>query len=237
MSLIVSLYSRDCIVVGADRRTTITKSNGDIRYSDETCKIFPFTSGICVSYCGDNYVKEDVTVSDFLTNAKRKFSSVSTFDLGTKLLSYFKQRNYNRDIIFQIAGYGMGGLPLVYQVSTKTESVKMIVSKYADYGFACDGMKSIATSILTGCEFADMSTNEAVKLVFTAIQASIESYQYRTPQSVGGYPDVYLITRPMEGWIFNNDIKPIFIERDKHIDDILSKMHFTDLEDEKEEDK
>lgn len=72
MSLAVAILSRDCIVVGADRRTTITSQMGT-RYSNETTKIFPMDSRVVIAYTGDNYVVSGFSVERFLISFKTKY--------------------------------------------------------------------------------------------------------------------------------------------------------------------
>lgn len=78
MSVIISLHSSDGIVIGADRRTTV-RENGVVRYSDETCKIFPFSEGIIIAHCGDNRMSRDLTVHDFFKESKTKISKSINF--------------------------------------------------------------------------------------------------------------------------------------------------------------
>lgn len=61
MSLIISLNSREGIVVAADIRTTI-RNSGKIRYSDETTKIVPITNRIVTSFCGNHYLRNGDTI-------------------------------------------------------------------------------------------------------------------------------------------------------------------------------
>lgn len=223
MSVIISFYSRDCIVIGADRRTTIRNNDG-IRYSDETCKIFPFSEGIVIAYCGDNSVTKGKTVHEFLKGAKKAFKTVSIFDLPSKLLSYFEKHKYTADITFQILGYGIGGIAMLYSVSTKNKTIEMVSSGFHDYNWMCSGRTDIATPILKGSNQNEMSEREAIDLVKMAIDASIVAYKYRMEQSIGGTPDIYLIKKDFEGWIFNNDITPITQNRLNDIDDVLREI-------------
>ena len=90
-----------------------------------------------------------------------------------------------------------------------------------DYNFAINGCTDIVYAMLKGCCFDDMSETESIKLVKSAIDASIVSYKYRPSQLVGGNVDVYVITSDYDGWIFNNDIQCICLDRDVNIDDVL----------------
>jgi hypothetical protein len=225
MSVIISLHSSNGIVVGADRRTTV-RENGVVRYSDETCKIFPFSEGIVITHCGDKRISKDLTVHDFLKRAKRKLQKVSIFDLPTKLLSYYMDCGYRAKVTFHICGYGIGGLPIIYLIRTENKTIEVMSSGFGNYNWVCSGTTDVATSILRDCDINNLSIQESISLVICAVESSITAYKYRKEQIIGGFADIYVITDDFEGWILNNDICPVQTTRDEEITELLREKLF-----------
>ena len=65
MSLIVHTIVPDGIVACSDTRTTF-KENGKTRYDDTCEKTIPFPNRVVISHCGDNKIRNDLTVTQFL---------------------------------------------------------------------------------------------------------------------------------------------------------------------------
>lgn len=115
MSLIITIYLNDAIVMASDSRTTLTTStigqNGSMiinsfPFSDSTNKTFVAPNGCGVSTCGDSsYQNKPIAgfIDKFFASSIKK--STSIFDLCTLLTDYFTNLDGDKCTIFHIAGY------------------------------------------------------------------------------------------------------------------------------------
>lgn len=200
MSLAVATLSRDCIVVGADRRTTISSQVGT-RYSDETTKIFPMDSRAVIAYTGDNYVAPGFSVERFLTSFKQKYFNQplrSIFELPALLLEEIRSLNTHADIEFIVAGYIENTYNHVaYFICTKNNTIEQVTSP-GNYLACFLGQTHIASAILGGnskykISYPSLSIKEAIELTRLAITATSKAFQFYDGQVVGGATDLYIV--------------------------------------------
>lgn len=200
MSLAVAILSRDCIVVGADRRTTITSQMGT-RYSNETTKIFPMDSRVVIAYTGDNYVVSGFSVERFLISFKAKYFNQPSHplsELPARLLEEIQSLNSHSDIAFLVAGYIENTHNHVaYFVTTKTNTIEKAVSP-ENYAACFMGRTHIANAILNGSpsykiSYQSLSIKEVINLIRLTIMATSEAFQFYDAQVVGGETDLYII--------------------------------------------
>lgn len=115
MSLIITIYLNDAIVMASDSRTALTTStigqNGSMiinsfPFSDFTNKTFVAPNGCGVSTCGDSsYQNKPFAgfIDKFFASSIKK--STSIFDLCTLLTDYFTNLDGDKCTIFHLAGY------------------------------------------------------------------------------------------------------------------------------------
>lgn len=207
MSLIISLNSREGIVVAADRRTTI-RNSGKVRYSDETTKIFPITNRIVTSFCGNHYLKNGDTIVQFLEHVKEEYKdNTDIFEFPAQLLYEYTKKNEESDITIVIAGYSKkGNIPMLYSVNFIKKEIEQISSGNT-FGVSYHGMNDIASAIMKNITYGDLSIKEAVDLVKLTVDTTTQVYKYRMDQSVGGKTDIYLIPKDENQearWLTNN---------------------------------
>lgn len=207
MSLIISINSKEGIVIAADRRTTIRGNGGSMRFSDETTKIFPITERLAVSFCGNHYLNGD-TIIQFLEQVKEKYKyDTDIFDFPSQLLWEYQQKEAMSDITIVVAGYDKkANIPMIYIMNLKEKTIKLAFSGN-NYGATFHGGNDIADVIMKNIYYGDLSIREVIDLAKLTVDTTIQAYKYRINQSVGGNTDIFLIPKnnnEKSKWITNN---------------------------------
>lgn len=106
MSLIISAYTQEGIVMAADSRVTINV-NGNIKYSDSTDKLFLF-DGIGISCCGHSNIKTDfinVLIEQYIHESQGKGKSIMQISLDLKNMVNSVQHDKDYNVTFHVFGY------------------------------------------------------------------------------------------------------------------------------------
>lgn len=210
MSVIIAAHVREGLVIASDTRTTV-KDNGNTLYKDDAVKIVPFPNRCVVAHCGDANILKDLTVNEFLYKCRTGFGNITRiFDLPMMILNEFGKLNSNANVTFLIAGYMVCGRGCsIFTVETKSNTISMNWSD-GSYGASYRGLNNIADAIMDHGDYQNMSFSGCKELVKGSIDASILSYKYRNPQSVGGHCDMYVISSDDSeiGYVRNGKIVP-----------------------------
>lgn len=217
MSVIVAAHVRDGIVLASDTRTTVKDGNGNTMYKDDAIKIVAFPNRMAVAHCGDASLGSILTVNEFLYKCRDRFGcDCRVFDLPSKLLYEYNKLNVNADVVFYVAGYGMRGMnACIYKVCTKDSTITLSWSDFK-YGASFGGLRDIVYEMMRGADYKNMSLSGCKRLVVSAVNSTILSFEYCNPQSVGGHCDMYVLGVNDEdtGWIKEN-----VVEKDVHAPD------------------
>lgn len=106
MSLIISAYTQEGIVMAADSRTTINTGTNK-KYLDSANKLF-LIDGIGVSYCGDVCVGTDfiyVLIERYIHENQGKGKSIMQISLDLKNMVNSVQHDKDYNVTFHVFGY------------------------------------------------------------------------------------------------------------------------------------
>lgn len=160
MSLIVSVYVNEGIVMASDSRLTLTVSNpiigpivakNSIPFSDSTCKTFVCPNGCGISTCGNaSYNNKPIAgfIDQFISQLTKK-TKVS--DIPQMLIDYFNALNNNVLTIFQVCGYEVeNGNPIqkAYRVFTGQNARIEEQSTNATQGAMWDGETIVLSKLI-----------------------------------------------------------------------------------------
>jgi hypothetical protein len=163
MSLIITLHTREGIVMASDSRISITHTrieNGktivdqSISQSDNNYKTFLTPSKIGISMFGASTVEGGIPISGFIeTFIDEQLSSreTDTDEVPHKLADFFKVMSKIPDTGFHVAGYKTSGkqyVQKVWRVFALNSQIIEIVPKTQELGAIWDGEQDILTRII-----------------------------------------------------------------------------------------
>lgn len=125
MSLIITTYVREGIVMSSDSRLSINNKSLDIKnvtQSDSVRKTFVTQRGVGISTCGSADIK-GVPIAGYIDSFISEIiadSIPSVKEVTSKLLEYFRKLNPDLQTIFHIAGYD-----IVKEVDFETREQKI----------------------------------------------------------------------------------------------------------------
>jgi len=137
MSLIITLYVREGIVMASDSRITCNTRYGDgddiiiISQTDSAYKTFLAKNKIGISYCGDSDIN-GVPITGFIESFIRECLDgveVEVSDVPQLLVEYFNSLETVPDTTFHIAGYEQEKgvfLPYIYSVTVKDAGIEKL---------------------------------------------------------------------------------------------------------------
>ena len=231
MSLVITMYTREGIVMAADSRATLNMVRQEregqtvhinVIQSDTVRKLFLFESRIGISTFGEaaiNGVPISGYVDTFLSGLKPR---MDVNGLASELLKFFALFEPNPKAGFHVAGYEKGE-QLVMQVLVDKKEIKR-VNPPGTQGAAWAGESDILTRLLQPLyekrkeQFIQLpyfqipwgffTLQDAIEFVRFAIRTTADSMRFMPrPKTVGGPIDVIAIT-PEEGiWINKKDLK------------------------------
>lgn len=214
MSLVIHTIVRDGIVVSADTRTTCKDGKGNTRYNDTAEKIIPFPNRIVVTHTGDSMVNNELSVTNFLIDLRRKCGKKITItDLPIKLLNEYLSKCENRiaKTYFKISGYDetcmLGGR--TYSINGEDKTITLSRQPF-DYGASFGGTTNVAFAMMNIADYSNMSLKEAIDLTESTLSSNITAYKYAPSQIIGGNVQTYVIdiVNNTSGWLINNTIIP-----------------------------
>lgn len=223
MSLTIHTLCKEGLVVVSDTRTTCRDNNGHVRYVDTTEKIVPFPNDVVVSYCGDNDIKADLTVFQFLCDLRRKIGNRSTIDdLPLAIMTFYVKYSCFGDVTFVVSGV-IEGLRTccTYFVYPKSGEIHLSMKPF-QYGASYKGITNIAQAIMnSGIDYGSLSMVEAIDLTKGCMIANLSVFRYNRNPVVGGECRIYVInmTQKRAGWLQNDGV--IMSDKDAPSDALL----------------
>lgn len=219
MSLIISMKTPDCIVVASDSCMTITTSKSGnppqvtaMSYTHHAAKMVVFRERLVVTYCGDMFVTDTMSVLQFLRDLKvRVPRNITPKQLARRILAEYKEKS-NRSTTFHVSGYD-GFCGAIWHICTSTSEIKECFSEDG-FGASCSGKIEFVGPMLSAVSnYTNLSAKDAVDLVSHIMECMSCLYQFLDSQCVGGDIDVYLMYRDKSlksGWIQAGQSIPVY---------------------------
>ncbi|HGA1023139.1 hypothetical protein IBT50_14135 [Bacillus sp. S70] len=235
MSIIVSVYCNEGIVLASDSRITLSntkrESNGThihlaIGQSDSNYKTF-LAGNIGISFCGDSDIKGvpisgyiEAFIGDYIT----KDTCVS--EVPDLLLKYFNDFDVVPDSNFFVAGYtNLTNEQVVYGVYIKRQNFEQLA---ADQGTSWMGEADTLNKLLNpvykkegnvlgiekytelpfySTEYNFFTLQDSIDFAVYAVKTTIDTMRFQTrPKTVGGPIDV-LVIKPREAfWVQRKEL-------------------------------
>ncbi len=230
MSLVITLYVREGIVMAADSRATLNmvKREGEIQrvdlsvaQSDTVRKLFLFEDRIGISAFGEAAI-DGVPISGYMDSFIAGLKSGGGVgEIARNLLDFFSAFHNKPKTGFHVSGYD-GEEPLVYQVLIDRAEVKRINPAGAQ-GAAWAGESDILTRLLQPLyekrnkEFVPLpyfqipwgffTLQDAVDFARFALRTTADSIRFMPrPKTVGGPIDVLVITPEKGFWVSRKEL-------------------------------
>lgn len=233
MSLVVTLYVREGIVMAADSRATlnmvqkqgeIQKVNLSVAHSDSVRKLFLFQEKIGISVFGEAAIN-GVPISGYMDSFLGGLESEDVKDVAREILEFFSYSHPKPKTGFHVSGYA-GDEPFVYQVLIDRKEIRRINPEDTQ-GAAWAGESDILTRLLQplyekrGEKFIPLpyfqipwgffTLQDAIDFACFALKTTAESIRFMPrPKTVGGLIDVIVITPRRGFWVRRKELNPAF---------------------------
>jgi 20S proteasome alpha/beta subunit len=233
MSLVVTVFVQEGIVMASDSRLTLYNSEKisetensrlAVAITDSVYKTFLAPNNVGISVCGQND-REGLlingAVESFIDEVLLK-KKVSVSQIPKLLLNYFLKKDYIPDFYFFVAGY-KNQEQQVWRVALKP---KEIIRVFPDkYGAVWAGETDVLRRLIDEVSFTDSENNihkipncdipwnfftlqDAIDFAVFAIQSTIDSMRFQIRhQTVGGPIDVLVIKPNVSFWIKRKDLQ------------------------------
>lgn len=186
MSLVIALKGQNSIVVGADTRTTEHRSDGSVRYLDNTKKVI-VKKDYVVTMCGDNKVGNEF-VYDILDSLLSK--DIDKRHVPLTILNLFSKEYKDCDISFFVTYYDEQ-ISYIYRIESTNGTIESV--NHESFGGGFGGCTNIASAMLGSLDYANLNEKCLVELVKSVLQATFDSYKYRKEAVVGGKMDIVVV--------------------------------------------
>ncbi len=233
MSLIITVYTNEGIVMASDSRLCLTTTNNysdgrsvrniGAHCTDTTYKTFKASSRIGISACGESTINEMPLSSYIMKFIAEKAAETDTVEnMTNKLLGYFRALSPSIDTHFIVAGYDKGDLtPKVRRLSVKSGKVEIVNAKTP--GATFNGEVNTLCRLLFpvaqkhGNSYSDLKHDEIGFSYFTlqdaidfaeyAVDVTIKTMQFaKTAKTVGGPIDILAIRPDGAFWIRHREL-------------------------------
>ena len=233
MSLIISVYTNEGIVMASDSRSTATITqvlpNGNtasalgVQITDNTYKTFLYDGRIGISTCGAASINnKPITgyIDQFIMQNEEKKYGVH--DVSFALLNHFSALGLSEDVHFIVAGYNSSGYKEIEQVQTLGNQINPINTNIS--GVVWDGETGILTRLVkpvivnnmngtyfdlppytTNYEF--FSLQDAIEYAEYAIEITMKTMKFQNcVKTVGGPIDILVIKPDKAMWIQRKEL-------------------------------
>lgn len=219
MSLIISMYLQQGIVMSADSRT----SKKDGYYSDNAHKLFVTDNHVGISTCGNRTSGDlhiEVLMDEFLAGAK----NYSVTEVANSIIPFFKDKWEDMDSTFLVGGYeatGEGWVQKKYRIYTDGASVNECT--YIT-GAQWNGNIGTVSRLINQCfreedgkyiefdshsiDWRGMNIQDGIDLSRFLIDTTMKMDSFlNTRQNVGGNIDILVLTPGDHQWISRKQLK------------------------------
>ena len=132
MSLLVSVFLNDGIIMASDSRTTFTHKDKTVTYQDGTHKLFVYNDKIAISTCRNASVNGQTNEFHF-NKFKEKYPNESIHKIPKLLKEYYLNLKSDCDVAFFVVGYDSNNKPVGYRVYTQEKNERLSVSSPTSY--------------------------------------------------------------------------------------------------------
>ena len=234
MSLIITLYLGEGIVMASDSRTTYnsttTTPDGSIicdhgvHFSDSTYKTFLTNKGVGISTCGQASITNK-PIAGFIEDFINEHQNDDIETIKDEIIPYFKHLDPDIDTHFIIGGYHLTDHgkyeQKLYRILTITNDI--IPLDTTNQGAIWDGEIDILSRILKPVHISSSSTyvpmaqfnvpfnhftiQDAIDFAKYAIQATIDTMKFQERvKTVGGAVDILIIKPDNAFWIARKEL-------------------------------
>ena len=226
MSLIVTVYTHEGIVMAADSRLTLNakvSQDGKPReisfdFSNATQKIFCTTGNVGVSTCGAADIQHK-PIAGYIEAFAAENGNANVDDLAQQLLTHFRALKADLNTVFHVSGYTKDRQQRIYVVAVAQNKV-MQVNLEGAQGAKWDGETDVLTRIINASWVSDdqgkpsqqlplypipwefFSLQDAVDFAVFAMSMTIGAIRFQNRiKTVGGPIDI-LVVKPQEAfWV------------------------------------
>ena len=231
MSLIVTVYTHEGIVMAADSRLTLTAKvpqDGNPKkisfdFSNATQKIFCTTGNVGISTCGAADIQHR-PIAGYIEAFAAEKGNASVDDLAQQLLTYFRALKADLNTVFHVSGYTEDRQQRVYVVAVAQNQVRQVNPDGAQ-GAKWNGETDVLTRIINASWLSDdkgkpgqqlplypipwefFSLQDAVAFAVFAMSATIGAIRFQNRiKTVGGPIDI-LVVKPQEmSWVQRKEL-------------------------------
>ena len=222
MSLIITVYTNEGIVMAADSRLTLNvcvPQNDKLReisfdFSNSTHKVFCTKTNVGISTCGTADIQQK-PIAGYIEAFTAKNGDTGVDDTAKKLLAYFRDLKSDLNTIFHVTGYTESRQQKVYYVHV---AQNLIAQANPDgiQGAKWDGETDVLTRMIKATWLSDdkgtpgqqlpvhpipwefFSLQDAVDFAVFAMSATIGAIRFQNRiKTVGGPIDI-LVVKPGE---------------------------------------
>ena len=231
MSLIISIYTHEGIVMAADSRLTLNtkvphgKKTKEIAFdfSNATYKLFCTKLRVGISTCGDAGIGPK-PIAGYIDQFALEHGNVAVDELAPRLLSHFRTLNQTLDATFHVAGYDSDGKQRVFMVSTARNLVQQ-VNPDGMQGANWGGETDVLTRIIKASWLADdkgnpgaklpsynipwefFSLQDAIDFAVFAMKATIGAIRFQNRlKTVGGPIDILVVKPNVAQWVQRKEL-------------------------------
>ena len=219
MSIIATVYLRECIVMAADSRITGTTKHPDDHIdrhslSDSGQKVFLLKDhSIGISTAGAQDL-DGKTIADFIRSFEldEVKPEDSIKDVASKLCEYAKGK-YKGSLIFHICGYQAGIKTVIRIVNDKIE-VEVDEKNVDLCGAIWNGEPKVLSLLLTGenaipIEWNFMYMKDGIDFAEFLVDVTCKIHRFQSGLATCGGPiDILLLTKDYARWIKHKVLNP-----------------------------
>jgi hypothetical protein len=220
MSLIITVFTNEGLVMAADSRLTLNMPIGvapniptmSIEFSNSTNKLFCTQGGVGISTCGDAGIN-GVPIAGFIEEFAAKAGNDKADVVAAAILAHFRALNPNLGTIFHVAGYDAAGKQRIFVVNVAANSPTEANLKWQQ-GASWNGETDIVSRIINDCWLSDdngkasihfpshvvpwnfFSLQDAIDFAVFAMPATIGAIRFQNRLKTVGGPIDLLVVKP-----------------------------------------
>lgn len=226
MSLIITVYTNEGVVMAADSRLTLNTKVGEapnekllsFDFSNSTNKLFCTKNGVGISTCGDAGI-QGKPIAGFIDQFIIQNNNVHVGDVARNLLIYFKALSPALNSTFHVVGYDIENKQRIYRVLTLSGEVSEVNPAF-EQGANWDGENDVLIRLVQPCwlsgsdkrpsqELASFpipwnffSLQDAIDFAMFGMAATIGTLRFQNRlKTVGGPVDVLTIRPEGSTWV------------------------------------
>ena len=228
MSLIITAYTQEGIVIGADSCTTtyFTKNNKELyKYGNCGEKIFLLNNKIGIAACGDAMINGtllSVLINKYIYSKKEENINIHQVEIDLKKMVEQTSAGKEYDVFFHICGYENGKRYVSkFNYNDKESHIKDVSERD---GCIYDGQVDIVDLFsqnvaykgtdglyydinVERCRYNELSLQETIEYVHFLISTTIQHMRFTYKKDNVGFPVDILVIKPNESlWMQKKEL-------------------------------